>query len=603
MEKVARIIHWIPVLKKFGKNFKEFPSDEIELQFNSAMVSALVYRQPQHPDIEIWVERALSLAENSSNLSLKLQTISTVAFFRMQMGSFGKALLAINSIRKLSQSRDATPFIRIRLGVLESSYYRFVGLYEKCLKAVTDGLELSRATGIHVYEISLLYHGVSSAVSASDQATAARLLEEMGTSLKSLKPFDLCTYYSAKTQESLFRGDPNQALIHVELAMKLRIESGYTILKGWCHIQNAYVMHELGRYREAAEHLTQAFDFAREINGKSTEYGALLARSLFAFDQGKKEAGLFSLREAFALGRERGYFGTWGPPPSGMTKLCNKALEAGIEVEYVQEIIRRLRLIPDQPPLHLENWPWPCKIYTLGQFRLEKDGNPIQFTRKVQQKPLSLLKSLIAFGGRGVQETKIADALWPEADGDDAHHSFVTNLHRLRKLIGHENAILFKDGKLNLDHKYCWVDAFAFEHTLRQAEDNQKSGSTEDTIKLVEKAIALYGGSFLGEEIEQPWMISLRERLRSKFLWGITWLGRCWRENEQWEKAIRCYQRGLELDGMAEELYQHLMTCYQRLGQDNEALSVYNRLKRTLSAVLGVEPSSKTKIIYKSLIP
>ena len=593
---------WIPVLEELGHSFKEFPSDETELRFTSAMFSALVYRRPQHPEIEIWGERALSLAEGSSNLNLKLQTISTVAIYRVNMGDFGKALLVINSLRKLSQSRDATPLIRIRLGFIEAAYYRYVGLYEKCLKAVTDGLELSRTTGIHMFEIALLYHGISSAVSASDHTTAVRLLEEMAPSLRSFRPWDLCMYHSAKTQEALFRGDPGQASLHIEQAMKLRMEAGFTFLTGWCHIQNAHVMHELGRHREAAEHLTHAFDFAREVRGKNTEYAVLLARALFAFDQGKEEAGLFSLRKAFALGRERGYFGTWGPKPSAMAKLCTKALEAGVEVEYVQELIRRLNVIPEQPPLHLENWPWPLKIFTLGPFELIKDGKPIQFSRKVQQRPLAMIKAFVAFGGKEVREEQIADVLWPEADGDDAHHSFVTNLHRLRQLIGHDKTIQLREGKLTLDSRHCWVDVWAFEQILRQAEDGQESGVADNGIRLIEKALELYKGHFLAGEIEQPWMISLREHLRSRFLRGVTWLGHYWEKTEQWEKALQCYHRGLEVDDVAEELYQHLMACFQRLGRRNEALSVYNRLKRTLSAVLGVDPSPKTQAIYRSLL-
>ena len=95
--------------------------------------------------------------------------------------------------------------------------------------------------------------------------------------------------------------------------------------------------------------------------------------------KGKKISGLILLRKSFALGREKGYFGAWGPLPSGMAKLCIKALQAGIEVEYTQELIRRLHLIPDQSSIHLENWPWPLKIFTLGRFELLKDGetNPI----------------------------------------------------------------------------------------------------------------------------------------------------------------------------------------------------------------------------------
>jgi hypothetical protein len=66
-----------------------------------------------------------------------------------------------------------------------------------------------------------------------------------------------------------------------------------------------------------------------------------------------------------------------------------------MEEEYVHELIRRLNIVPDPPPWHLENWPWPIKVFTLGRFELIKEGKPIRFSRKVQQKPLSMLKALI----------------------------------------------------------------------------------------------------------------------------------------------------------------------------------------------------------------
>lgn len=593
---------WIPILEEFGHSFKEFPSDEIELRFTSAMFSALVYRQPQHAEIEVWAERALSLAEGSSNLSLKLQTIATVAIYRVQTGDFRKVLLVINSLRKLSQSNDAIPLIRIRLGFIEAAYYRFVGLYEKCLKAVNDGLELSRATGIHTFDIALLYHGICNAVSACDHKTAAKLLEEMSPSLRSLRPWDLCTYHSAKTQEALLRGDPGEASLHIEQALNLRRESGYTILEGWCHIQNAHVMHELGRHREAAEHLAHAFNFSRKIRGKNTEYAALLAEALFSLDQGKEEAGLDSLRKAFALGRERGYFGTWGPPPSGMAKLCAKALEAGIEIEYAQELIHRLNVIPDQLPLHLENWPWPLKISTLGRFELIRDGNPIRFTRKVQQKPLAMLKALIAFGGREVREEQIADVLWPEADGDAAHMSFMTTLHRLRQLLGYEKAIQYREGRLKIDQRYCWLDLWGFEYFLGQAEAKWKEELPDRAIELTGKAIEMYNGSFMAGEPDKPWTVPMRERLKSKFIRAVDQLANYWETTGQWENALECYQKALEVNDLIEELYQGLMVCHQHLDRKAEAMAVYNRCCKTLSAALGIEPSSKTQTIYKSLL-
>ena len=152
------------------------------------------------------------------------------------------------------------------------------------------------------------------------------------------------------------------------------------------------------------------------------------------------------------------------------------------------------------------------------------------------------------------------------------------------------------------DGRYCWVDVWAFEHVLEEAGTHWKEGLMDRAVQLTEKAIQMYKGPFLGQEIEQPSTVSISERLRIKFLESVGRLGLYWRQAEQWEKAIECYQRGLEVDDLAEEFYQELMDCYQHVGQKAKALSVYNRCKRILSSTLGIEPSSKTEVIYKSLL-
>lgn len=72
-------------------------------------------------------------------------------------------------------------------------------------------------------------------------------------------------------------------------------------------------------------------------------------------------------------------------------------------------------------------------------------------------------------------------------------------------------------------------------------------------------------------------------------------------ESGQLEKAVEYYERGLEVDDLAEELYQHLMTSYFKLGQWIEAIKTYNRCKKMLSASMGIEPSLKTQALYRNL--
>jgi two-component SAPR family response regulator len=215
-----------------------------------------------------------------------------------------------------------------------------------------------------------------------------------------------------------------------------------------------------------------------------------------------------------------------------------------------------------------------------------------------------MLKALITFGGRGVTKLQLMDILWPETEGDAAHSAFTTTLSRLRHILGTEKAIKFQDGKATLDVCHCWVDAWAFERILGQVDAVWEEDLTGDgliqAIHLAEKATKMYTGSFLAGETD-PWTISFRERLRNKFLRNIVRLGYHWEKVGELNKAVNYYQRGLEVDDLAEEFYQRLMGCYQRMGRCAEAMAVYNRCQKVLSSVLGIQPSPKTKALYESL--
>jgi two-component SAPR family response regulator len=120
-------------------------------------------------------------------------------------------------------------------------------------------------------------------------------------------------------------------------------------------------------------------------------------------------------------------------------------------------------------------------------------------------------------------------------------------------------------------------------------------------MRLIEKAINLYKGHFLTDEREEFWTTSYRERLRSKYLRLIIRTGDYLERAGRWEKAAEHYLKGLEIDELAEEFYQHLMICYKELGQHAKAIETYRRCKKTLSAAFGIEPSPKTEIIYNNL--
>ena len=136
-----------------------------------------------------------------------------------------------------------------------------------------------------------------------------------------------------------------------------------------------------------------------------------------------------------------------------MSDVYNRALAAGIEVDHVQRLIRQRGLTPPDPTTAAQSWPWPMKVYTLGQFDVFCDDKSLCSSRKVQHKPLELLKCLCAFGGYSVNQDRISKVLWPEAKGDAAERKLNTTLDRLRELLQQERAFGWK----TVIYLWSWV--------------------------------------------------------------------------------------------------------------------------------------------------
>ncbi len=247
----------------------------------------------------------------------------------------------------------------------------------------------------------------------------------------------------------------------------------------------------------------------------------------------------------------------------------------------------------------------PVKIYSLGRLSLLLNDKPAEFGRKAPRKPLELLKAIIALGGRDVSTVSLASALWPDVEGDAAQRSLDITLHRLRKILADERALVLKDGKVSLDAAVCWVDVWEFERSLGML---QRLGRADHTGRqalvlqqLVDRVLGLYQDHFLGTDEVNSWSVSLRERMRSKFIHALLDIGRYWEKHGFWDKAIQCYQKGIAVDDLIEVFYQRLMACCLETGRFSEGMSSYRQCRQILSVVLGLRPEPETEVLYMRL--
>ena len=597
---------FLPTLDELLKEFGGFPSPEIEAGVLCGMLKALANWLPIAMDSAPWIARAREIADGATDTSLK-GTLLTCAlnFWTIRAFNTSQVDSLFQTLEPLLQSKVLPPIVRIEARTYAAINFLWMAEYDRCLEVATVGLKDCEAAGLHIVDMFPLGQATLAAMHKGDARTARHTFRRMAALLPKAQPHDAAFYHYIAASEALERGDAALAGRHWDLNTELVMRSGFPFVIHMNRILGALVNRALGKTEEARSLLSEARRIESRHMCDRFSFLVTLVESILVTDSGDAPGGVAKLREAIGRARELGQYGTHFWYPKFQAEVATRALREGIEVPFVREMIRKNRLLPGPGDLDLEEWPWPVRIYTLGRFNLVVDGASPPSGRKAPQKPLQLLKALIALGGREVPEEQLSEVLWPDADGDLAHESLSSNLKRLRKRLGDERSVLLRDGRVTLNNRHCWVDAWAFERILGQAAGAARKPGTPapdggEIARVAEQAIALYKGTFLAGETFCPEIVTYRERLRSKFLRTIAQAGRHWEQSGEWESAVVCYEKGLEVDPLSEGLCRSLITCHLRMGHTAEAHAVYQWFRKTLSGVLGVSPSPDLEAILRT---
>ena len=597
---------WIAVLDDAMKSGLEFGAPEVEARVACSMVFSLTLRQPYRRDIEQWIERAIARSREAADVNLKMFVGLLSALPIMWTGAHARAEGLIESMRGLSESPGVSPFSLLTLKNVEAMLYMLTAEHERCLKAMREGLETAEASGLHTWTFQLLIHGYGGALGGQDLPAAT----EIARRLESLAPgtgrLNQCLYHYFRAWHAILRRETMPALQHQKAALRMAVEVGSPFFEALCRLALAQILAECGDERKCAAHLQRVHTIVRGIDNKHLEFSCLIGFAQIAMEHGRQRPGLRALHRGFELGRQYGYTHFLWWRPAAVARVCAHALESGIEIDYVRNLIRTRSLVPEEPPLAIEAWPWAFRVHTLGVFRLLRHGEPLAVSGKAQRRPLELLKVLIANGGEQVSEDRVTEAMWPRIEGDSAHRSFTSTLHRLRKLLGEDRAVVLHEGRLTLDRRFFWVDAWVFEHTLAELDAafrHSRAGLGAARVEeMGERVLALYKGPFMATDADEAWYVPPRERLRNRFARVMTDVAHYWETSGQWERSIDCCEKCLEADPLAESFYRRLMVCYRQLGRRAEAMEVYNRCRKVLDTALKVEPSPETKTLYEDLV-
>jgi len=588
---------WIPVMEALYEQEHASLDAAVNARVAMAMFSALMYRQPDHKQIFYWEEKVREIIFNAPRATQRLSLGSQLLlYYTVWTGELPKARVLRTVLQQSIQPQDMDPLSKILWYSTEATFLWKTGDAGASIKAVKQGLEVANALDVHVFDVLLLASGVYASCAQNKLEQAEKYLQQMEARLNRNRLVDVVHYHYLAAGLAMIRGELGMAREYAETALEAGHKSGALYPECLARLILALCMIRQGKLSEVVFHLSRIVDLAERIQSHSLRYLNRLVASEAAFSCQEVERGIKFLQEAYASERDLGrvYHGYWWD--MSLADNCVQALELGHEETFVRQLVRDHGLIPASAPLHLDNWEWPIRIYTLGRFTLTRYGEPLPVTAKSSKKPLELLKVLIAQGGRQVSQELLIEILWPDSEGDAAIQSLYTTTHRLRKLLS-ETAVVMEDGRLSLDARYIWVDNLAFLRIagklqeILTAQQEQDEGAVQ---RLAEQFFHLYQGDFLGAGERHFAYAPMQEKLHLRFLKLTELMGQYWQQLGQAERCIECYERALEIDPVAEEFYQALMSSYSDVGRDSDAVMLFKRCRKNLSNILGISPSKAT---------
>lgn len=594
---------WIDAVEQTLGAKPSFPSPELEAQTACTLFVALMYGRPDDPELPAWADRAERLLRTSTEPALRTRIAPhLLRYLTFWHSDLPRAETLLNGLRPAFQSADVPPAHRIAWHAMAAGFHWLAAEPEAALAECRQGLDLADSVQLHCWDTLLCVPGVFATLVDNRTEPAEPFFARLDGLHNPARDIDSAWYYYLRAMRHIAQNDLPRARQYLELAHRGFDGAGCPF--GTLHAMNdlARVMYYQGEHAPAYELLHATRACGRDLRNSYVEHLTEITEAELALLGGDETACLGAIRGFLAVATRQRFRNCAGWRSELMARLYTRALEHGVETDHVLAMIRRHALPPPDEARETDAWPFACKIYTLGRFALARDGKALAFTGKAQSKPLELLKVLIALGGRQVSTAQLAETLWPEAEGDAAQRAFDTTLHRLRRLLGSDQALLLTDARLSLNPAICWVDTWALERLIGRLDlllkQPQAGVPQAATVSFLAGQLArLHRGPFLGRDTHDPWAIAPRERLQNRLLVLLGAIGRYWETAADWERAAEIYHRAIDVHAHMEEYYQRLMQAYRKLGRPADVAAVYQRCRETLLATLGRSPSAATEAL------
>lgn len=598
----APLDRWRPALERLVDRTSGAPLDpESELRVLAALLIVLLLRDAQNEKLPQCARRLDELIDAQSDANLRVMAAS-VLFNYVNWNTRGEAAPSLVArIEPILAKPEVTPLMQVWWRTNVSFWHFHSGRYVEATKVITEARAIAEHFGLEAHLVDIDHAEASALINKGEHQAAKPILDAMERRLSPLRRMQWPFYHHLRSVLEQRLGRAASAAHHAERAVALVRELDIPSQQMPHFLARlAQARAALGERDAAMQAIDEAIARATPVDRPTFEQRRITLQIEADLAAGEMDRAAAGLAIVFGDLRARGDYVFMRSRPDLAARFANLALERDIETGFVRALIERDKLVA--PPDACTAWPFRLRLRVLNGFELARDGEPVRFSGKTQQRPLDLLKLAIALGGSGVDAEHVMGVLWPDADGAAAKNSFDSTLSRLRKLLDVEDAIELTSSKLSLARALVWTDVWALDAAIEHAREAVESGRTKALLeRAAQRLVDAYPGPLLATE-EAAWVARPREALRARVVRTLTSIGERLEREGDWVSAIAVYRRGLEADNLSEAFYRGLMRSLAATGDHAEALNVFRRCRELLSIVLGMAPSAETNRLHQEIV-
>ena len=243
------------------------------------------------------------------------------------------------------------------------------------------------------------------------------------------------------------------------------------------------------------------------------------------------------------------------------------------------------------------------RIFTLGRFEVYRNDVQLSQLASRSSRVWDLFKYLLTYRDRSSTPEAIIETLWPQHNYADMRKALRTPIYRLRQILQNdsdEQYILFSQGCYIWNNQaHYWLDTDEFENLIKTAQTSE--ADPETLIDLYLRAINLYHGEYLPENLYADWTITQRNYYRRLFLEAVDALAGLYKAQQRHHEIINLCEKAIALEPFEEILHNHYLESLINTGRHKQAKEHYQQITQLFYTELGVKPSPKLQQLYRQL--